>query len=82
MSVYREDVIKSEGGEVSRVMIGHEGYALATLTAGQVRFKYQTVFPAPLPGESSHAHVCGRKTRATRSWFSRKAAWVIPPPSE
>ena len=82
MSVYRQDVIESEGGGPQRVMIGHEGYALAALTAGQVRSKHQTVFPAPLPEESSHAKVCGPKTTATRRWFSRQASWVIPPPSE
>ena len=49
MSVYRRDVIETEGGNVQRVMIGHEGYALASLTVGQVRSKGQTVFPAPLP---------------------------------
>ena len=37
MSVYRREVIDLEGGDVRRVLIGHAGYALATLTAGQVR---------------------------------------------
>lgn len=39
MSVYRRDIIDSEGGTVARVMAGHEGFALASLTAGQVRTK-------------------------------------------
>ena len=82
MSVYRQDVIESEKGDIERVMIGHEGYGLASLTAGQVRSKLQTVFPAPLPDESSHAKVCGPKPRGTRRCFSRQAAWVIAPPSE
>lgn len=82
MSVYRGDVIESEAGDIRRVMIGHEGYALVALTAGQVRSKSQTVSPDPLPEESSHATVCGPKTGATRRWFSRQARWVILPPSE
>ncbi len=82
MSVYRHDIIESEDGDIGRVMIGHEGYALASLTAGQVRSKVQTVFSAPLPDESSHAKVCGPKSRQTRRWFSRQAAWVIAPPSK
>jgi len=82
MSVYRKDFIESEGDDLRRVLIGHEGYALAALTAGQVRFKSQTVFPAPLPEESSHAKVCGPKPKSTRRWFSKHAAWVIPPPGK
>jgi len=54
MSVYRQDLIEAEGGPIRRIMVGHEGYALASLTAGQVRSKDQTVHPDPLPEESSH----------------------------
>ena len=82
MSVYRRDVIESEGGDARRVMTGHEDYALAALTAGQVRSKNQTVFPDPLPEESSHAEICGPKPKSIMRWFARQAAWVIPPPRE
>ena len=80
MSAYRGDVIESEAGDVRRVMTGHQGYALVALTAGQVRSKLQTVFPDPLPEESSHVKVCGPKTKATRRWFSQQGEWAIPPP--
>ena len=63
MSVYRKDVIDAEGGDVGRVLIGHEGYALAGITAGLVRSREHTVFSDPLPTESSHAKVCGPKPR-------------------
>jgi hypothetical protein len=79
MSVYRRDIIDAEGGEVTRVMVGHDGFALASLTAGQVRTKDQTVFPDPLPEESSHAKICGPKPESTRRWFARQAEWVIAP---
>jgi hypothetical protein len=79
MSVYRRDVIESEGATVQRVMIGHVGFALASLTAGQVRSRGQTVFPDPLPEESSHAKVCGPKSDSVRRWFATQAVWVIPP---
>jgi len=82
MSIYRKDVIDRERGDVRRVLIGHPGYALTTLTAGQVRSKSQTVFPAPLPEESSHAKICGPKPRSTRRWFSEQAVWAIPPPGK
>jgi hypothetical protein len=80
MSVYRRDIINAEGGTVARVMVGHEGFALASFTAGQVRFKDQTVFPDPLPEESSHAKICGPKPESTRRWFAKQSEWVIAPP--
>ena len=80
MSVYRRDIIEAEGTAVQRVMIGHGGYALASLTAGQFRSKQQTVFPDPLPEESSHAKICGPKSESTRRWFAKQAEWVIAPP--
>ncbi len=80
MSVYREDVIRRQRGRPDRVLKGHPGYALAALTAGQVRSRNQTVFPAPLPEEESRAKLCGPKPKATRRWFARQAEWVVPPP--
>ena len=41
MSVYRRDIIGAEGAAVQRVMIGHGGFALVSLTAGQFRSKQQ-----------------------------------------
>ena len=81
MSVYLRDVIGFESGDVERVIIGHEGYALASLTAGQTRSKHQTVHPDPLLEESSHAQVCGPKPESVRRWFAKEAAWVLSPPA-
>lgn len=82
MSVYRLDVIESEGGEAQRVMAGHTGFALASLTAGQVRSRLQTVFPDPQPEESSHTKICGPKPDAVRRWFALQAIWMIGPPAK
>jgi hypothetical protein len=81
MSVYRHDVIDAEGGDVRRVMIGHNGFGLASLTAGQFRVKNQTVHSKPLPSESSHAVICGSKPEGLRRWFAKQATWVIYPAS-
>lgn len=80
MSVYRREVIDSGGGDVQRVMVGHKGFALACLTAGQVRSKLQTVFPDPLPEEASHCKICGPKPEGVRRWLATEARWTIPPP--
>jgi hypothetical protein len=79
MSVYRLEVIESQGGVAARVLIGHEGFALAALTAGQFRSQSQTVFPNPLPAESSHAKICGLKPKKTRRWFAAQSVWVDGP---
>lgn len=80
MSVYRRDVIEGEGDEPARVMVGHEGYGLASVAAGHVRSRGQTVCSDPLPDESSHAVVCGPKPRSTRRSFASNAEWVMEPP--
>lgn len=80
MSVYRQDVLELERADSSRVMEGHEGYALASLQAGRVRSRSQTIFSDPLPGESSHAKVCGPKPYSVRRWFANQSNWVIEPP--
>jgi len=80
MSVYRRDVIEAEGGHISRIMAGHEAYALASLTAGQVQLKEQTVHPDPVPEESSHTQVCGSKPKSTCRWFAAQSDWALPPP--
>ena len=79
MSVYRIDVITSELGTVERVMVGHIGFGLVALEAGLFRSRQKTISPAPLPEESSHAKVCGKKTASRRRWFAKQASWMIPP---
>lgn len=82
MSVYRRDVIDAEGGKIQRVMTGHVGFALAALAAGQFRSKQQSVFPDPLPQESSHTQLCGPKPESARRWFAKQAEWAIAPPTD
>ena len=80
MSVYRQDVIEDEGGEPGRVLANHDGFGLVSLPAGQARSRDQTVHADPVPEESSHATVCGPKTKSTRKWFARRAEWIVAPP--
>ena len=82
MSVYRRNVIDAAGGNVERVMVGHEGYGLVGISAGHLRTRDQTVHSDPLPTESAHAVVCGQKTDSNRRFFAQQAAWVIGPPAQ
>ena len=79
MSVYRRDILQKESGGIQRVMIGHPNYALASLTAGHVRCKDQTVHPDPLPEESAHTQICGLKPKSTCRWFAKQAKWALAP---
>jgi hypothetical protein len=79
MSVYRRDIIEVDCGTTRRIMVGHEGYALASLTAGQIRSKEQTVHPDPLSSEPSHTQICGSKPKKICRWFAKQSTWAIPP---
>ena len=86
MSVYLLTVLLGENREPSSVLAGHEGYSLASITAGLARTHNQTVHPEPLPEESSHAAVCGDKGKsskksAPKKQFALAAEWtVLNPP--
>jgi hypothetical protein len=83
MSVYLSTVLASEQREAASVLVGHDGYALASITAGLAREKKQTVHPDPLPEESSHTVVCGDKRsgnkKSAKKVFAHSARWVVAP---
>ena len=86
MSVYLSSVLAAESRNPSTVLIGHEGYSLAAITAGLARSKAQTVHPEPLLDETSHAVVCGQKGNNTkgapRKQFALNAVWfALNPPT-
>jgi hypothetical protein len=81
MSVCLSTVLTTEGREPTSVLVGHEGFSLAAITAGLAREHNQTVHPEPLPEETSHTLICGEKRRggnkAPKKKFSKAATWVI-----
>src|SRR5260370_41973946 len=85
MSAYLSSVLAAESREPSTVLAGHEGYALASITAALAREHLQTVHRDPLPEESSHAVVCGDKeagkNNAPTSTVALAGIWVIAPPA-
>ena len=82
MSVYRRNILEVESGGVARVMMGHEGFALAGLAASEFRVQGQSIHPEPVPDEPAHTVVCGDKPERVRKLFAKRALWVIEPPEQ
>jgi hypothetical protein len=80
MSVIISEVVLHSGRAAESVLIGHEGYALASITARFARSCGQAIVRDPLPEEEAHGLVCGKKTKSIRSRLAIAASWVIPPP--
>lgn len=78
-SVHLEPVLIEQGLAIDSVIQDRSKYALAALTAGQVRALKQIVARNPLPGDPAHAHVIGDKTPAVRKNLRKCAVWVIAP---
>ena len=69
MSVVLADLVTASGRGSADVLKGHEGFALAQITAGLARSKQQGVQRDPLPDEPAHALVFGNKTDSVRKAF-------------
>jgi hypothetical protein len=74
-------VLAAESRGPESVLAGHEGYALASFSAGLARECRQGIARDPLPEEPAHAVVFGRKTGSVRSRLAKGSVWVAPPPT-
>jgi hypothetical protein len=79
MSILLADVLAGLGRGPDTVLLGHENYALASITAGLARECGQGVARDPLPEEPAHGLVFGKKTRPVRRKLALGCRWVIPP---
>ena len=78
-SVLLADVVRKTGRTAEEVIAPYDGYALASITAGQARDCEQGVARDPLPDEPAHAYIFGEKTKALKRCLARSAEWVIAP---
>lgn len=78
MSVYLCSVVLAEGRGPNTVLM--TDFYLAAITAKTARENGQGIHRAPLPEESSHAEVFGKKTKSIKRKLARAAHWVVPPP--
>jgi hypothetical protein len=80
MSVVLATVVINANRTPNDVLRGHEGFALAQITAGLARSKQQGVQRDPRPDEPAHALVFGRKSDSARRAFAKSCQWILPPP--
>jgi len=79
MSVCLADVLADLGRGPSTVMVGHNDFSLAAITAGLARECNQGVARDPLPEEPAHGSVIGKKIYAVRKKLASRCRWVIEP---
>ncbi len=81
MSVQLADVLATHRIPFAKVLEGHEGYALAALTARLARAHRQGVMRKPLDDDPAHAEVFGPKSHSVRKGLAAGSEWVIAPSS-
>jgi hypothetical protein len=82
MSVVLADLVLASGRGPLHILTGHEGFALASITAGLARSKKQGVARDPQPDESAHALVFGKKTASVSRALAKGSVWVTEPPAD
>ncbi len=78
MSIVLGDELDNTGRTPAEILIGHDDFALASITAGFAREQHQQVAREPLPEEPAHGIVIGEKKKASRK-MAKAAQWVISP---
>jgi len=80
MSVLLGEVVVGSGRTALEALAAHQGYSLASITAGMARQCTQAVAREPLPDEPAHGVVVGSKTDKVRKKFAYGCTWIVPPP--
>jgi hypothetical protein len=80
MSVVLGREVLDAGRSAQSVLLGHEGFALASVLAGFVRTKGLGIVRSPLAEEPAHAEVFGSKTDSIKKALAKNSSWVVPPP--
>jgi hypothetical protein len=74
-------ILGGEAGDLQRALAGHQGFALASITAALARGVGLGVAKDPLPDEPAHAVVFGRKNKRISRRLAVGARWIVPPPT-
>ncbi len=71
--------LEGYGNSVEDVLLGHEAFYLAAISAGLVRANGLKIVHDPLDGLPSHVEMPGPKPKRVRSALAKAATWVAPP---
>jgi hypothetical protein len=72
-------ILGGEAGDLQRALAGHEGFALASITAALARGLGLGVARNPRPDEPAHAVVFGRKNKRISRRLAMGCRWIVPP---
>ena len=78
---YMSVVLAAEVAGPEAVLLGCQGYALASITTGLARECGQVISRDPLPENPAHALVVGSKPESVRRRMARGSLWVVEPPA-
>jgi len=71
--------LEGHGNTVQEVLVGHESFGVAAVTAGLVRSHGLSIVHDPLDGLPSHVEVPGPKPKKVKSALAKAALWVVEP---
>lgn len=81
MSVQLQSILHERGESAVNMLIGHDGYGIAAITAGHVRSCSQGVIRAATDVEPAHCHVLGPKKQSSVKREIAKGATLLIAPS-
>ena len=80
MSVVLGSELEAAAREPASVLVGHDGFALAYITAAAVaRQQHQAVVRDALPEEPAHGLVAGAKPRPASRQMAKASIWTVEP---
>jgi hypothetical protein len=63
---------------VEEILVGHEEYLVASISASQARRAGMTIIRKEEEG-IGHCEVVGEKSRGVRARWAKESNWVVPP---
>jgi hypothetical protein len=79
MSVAIGDVLAAHNEPAESLIDGYDGYALISITAGEVRQAQLAVCRDEHPDDPAHGLVVGKKTGGRQRALARACQWQVPP---
>lgn len=79
MSVLLEEIVSEMGRVPADLVVAFDDYSLVSFPAQLARDCGQALVRDPLPDESAHALVIGKKTKSVKRRLAKQCDWAVPP---